>query len=72
MDMREFFVSAFNTLVRNVDRPIKIIISIVAFLLSFWFLSKSLRKKNDKMPLAWGWFVLCLLCAFIGVVYIIW
>ena len=28
------------------------------------------RKKNDKVPIAWGWMILCVLCILLSILYL--
>lgn len=69
VDMKQIFISVFNILVRNVNPGLKVILSFCFFGLSAYFLVLSIRKKNDKNPIAWGWLILCLVCMSLGVVY---
>lgn len=59
-----------DTLVRNIDYSIRIIISLAFFVFATWSLSKSIRKKNDKEPIAWGWFIGCCLTMAVSVLYV--
>lgn len=69
--MKQFFISVFNTLVRNLDWPFKVLIATCLFLLAFFSVKQSIRRKNDKAPLAWGWIVLSVISGLLAVVYII-
>lgn len=64
--MDRFFDDIVN-FIRNMNSGIKITVYIVMFLLAGVFLYLSIRRKNDKHPLAWGWLVLCVLCIAMGV-----
>lgn len=58
-----------NALVRNLHYSIRIIIALAFIALATYALIKSIRKKDDKNPLAYGWFTLCILSMILSVVY---
>lgn len=62
--------SILNTLIRNVDYKVRIIISVAFFMVSVFSLMWSVRKKNDKNPIAWGWMILCVLSLCLSFLYI--
>ncbi len=64
------FNDIFNTLVRNVDYSVRIIISFVCFALAIICLILSIRKKNDARPLSLGWFILTFILIAISSVYL--
>lgn len=64
------FNDIFNTLVRNVDYSVRLIISFVCFVLAIFCLILSIRKKNDARPLSVGWFLLTFVLIAISGVYI--
>lgn len=68
--MAGFFNTIINTLVRNVDYNIRIIICFAFFFLATMSLIWSIRKKNDAHPIAWGCFIVCLLSMALAVVYV--
>ena len=49
-----FFNDVLNTLVRNLDMKVRIIISFIFAFLAIYCLVFSIRKKNDKAPLSLG------------------
>lgn len=63
------FNTIINTLVRNVDYAWRVVIALAFLFLAFFSLVKSIRRKNDSNPLAYGWFVLCLLSMALSMVY---
>ena len=69
--MKEFFVSLFNNLVRDVSPTVRIIVVVVAFLLAILSVYWCIRKKNDSHPIAWGWVVLCIVSLAVAVTYIV-
>ena len=71
MGMKEFFVSVLNACVRNLQWGWRITICVACFCAALLFLKLSFRKKDDKHPLALGWFLLCLLSLFIAIVYVV-
>lgn len=64
------FNDIFNTLVRNVDYSVRVIISFVCFVLAILCLMLSIRKKNDAKPLSLGWFILTFILIAISSVYL--
>ena len=69
--MVDFFNTIFNTLVRDLNPTVKIILVAVFFMLAVMSLYFSIRKKNDSNPIAWGWVILSIVFAAIAIVYII-
>ena len=69
--MKEFFISLFNTLVRDVSPTVRIIVSVAFFILAILCIYWSFRKKNDDHPIAWGWIVLCIISLAISVTYVV-
>ena len=67
--MKQFFITVFNTLVRDLSPALKATLAVVFYLLAVMALYLSIRKKNDKHPIAWGWMVLCIVSVAIAVVY---
>lgn len=63
------FNTIFNTLVRDVDPTVKIILCCAFLFLAVLSFMWSIRKKNDKYPIAWGWMVLSILSACLAIVY---
>ena len=68
--MKNLLNTILNTLVRNLDYKVRIIISVVFFVLAVFSLLWSIRKKNDKHPIAWGWMILCVLSLFLSFIYV--
>ena len=64
------FNDIFNTLVRNVDYTVRIIISFVLFVGAIFCLILRIRKKNDAKPISWGWFVLTFILIALSSVYL--
>ena len=64
------FNDIFNTLVRNVDYTVRIIISFVLFVGAIFCLILSIRKKIDAKPISWGWFVLTFILIALSSVYL--
>lgn len=65
-----FFNTIIDTLIRNVHFSVRAIISLAFFALAAYSIMKSIKKKDDKHPIAWGWFILCFISMFLGVVYV--
>ena len=68
--MLAFFNTVLDTLIRNLAYPIRATISFVLLGLAAFCLIKSIRKKNDTNPIAWGWFILCFLSMLLAVLYL--
>lgn len=68
--MVAFFNTVLDTLIRNVAYPIRAIICLAFLGLAAFCLIKSIRKKNDVHPIAWGWFILCFFSMLLAVLYI--
>ena len=68
--MLSIFNTVLDTLVRNVHYSVRIIICLAFFGLAAYFLMRSIRPKNHKQPIAWGWFTLCLFCMALSVLYV--
>ena len=68
--MLAIFNTILDTLVRNVHYSIRCLISLAFFALCTFALMKSIRKKDDKHPIAWGWFILCFISMFLAVIYV--
>ena len=68
--MLSIFNTIINTLVRDISYPVRCIIAAVFFLLAVLTLIWSIRKKNDKYPIAWGWMILSVISLALTVVYI--
>lgn len=68
--MQAFFNNIFNTLIRNLNWEVRILISFIMFCVAIVSLILSIRKKNDAAPLSIGWFILSMLSILIGVLYI--
>ena len=69
--MKEFFISLFNTLVRDISPTVRIIVSSAFFILAILCVYWSIRRKNDAHPIAWGWIVLCIISLAISVTYVV-
>ena len=68
-----FINNIVNTLIRNLDMPVRIIISaifIVVAFTSFYFSFKSDVPK-DKPHLKLGWFILCIISMILSVLYLV-
>ena len=68
-----FINNIVNTLIRNLDMSVRIIISaifIVLAFLSFYFSFRSGAVK-DKPRLRLGWFALCIVSMIISVLYLV-
>ena len=68
--MLTIFNTIFDVLIRNVHYSVRVIISLAFFALAAFCLMKSIRKKNDVHPIAWGWFILCFICMLLAVLYV--
>ena len=66
-----FFQTIFDNCVRLVPWGWRITIACVLFGICLLCLKLSFRKKNDKHPIAVGFFVLCVLALFLAVVYLV-
>lgn len=67
-----FINNIVNTLIRNLDMPIRVIIS--AVFIAVAFLSFCLMFKNvpkDKPGLKYGWLILCLFSMAMSVCYLV-
>lgn len=68
--MLAFINTILNTLIRNVNYTIRVMIAFGLFFFSVLCLLWSIRKKNDKYPIAWGWFILCVISMFLSSIYL--
>lgn len=68
--MGKFFNNIINTLVRDLDYNVRVLIGLAFIIVATIALYKSIRKKNDLHPIAIGWMVLFLVCTFLGIIYI--
>ncbi len=69
--MSNFFNTIINTLIRNLSYGVRVTISAGLFVVALISLKLSIKKKNDTHPIAWGWMILCLISAFLSVIYLV-
>ncbi len=67
--MANIFNSIINTMIRNLDMKVRIIIGFCLFIFAIFSLKKSIRKKNDKAPIAWGWMIFFVLSTILSILY---
>lgn len=68
--MLSIFNTILNTLIRNVPYGLRIVISLLLFLLAILSIIWAIKPKDDKHPIAWGWLVLCFISMGMSIVYI--
>lgn len=68
--LQAFFNNILNFMIRDLSLGVRITISILLFLASLYFLSWSIKKKNDYKPFAWGWLILFVITVFLSIVYV--
>jgi len=69
--MKEFFMSILDVCVRNLQWGLRITIAVILFCVALFSFKLSFRKKNEKHPLAIGWFSLCIVSLFVAIVYLV-
>ena len=70
----DFFNTVINTIFRNVPDAVKIVIIVLALMLTFWFLARTLRlgkQGGDKRPFHIGYFLTSMLFLTIAILYIV-
>ncbi|MBR4124034.1 MAG: hypothetical protein IKR12_00510 [Clostridia bacterium] len=68
--MKKFFNTVLNTLIRDLPYGLRVGIAAAFLFVAVFSLYKSLRKKNDIHPIAWGWMILFVLSLFMTIVYL--
>ena len=66
-----FIMSIIDVCVRSLSYGLRLIIAVALFGTAVFCFKLSFRKKNDKNPIAWGYYILCLLLVFVAIVYIV-
>ena len=67
--MLAFFNNVLDTLIRGLDKPVRITITIVIFCLAVLSFRKCLRPKNESSPISLGYLFLSIFLLFIAGLY---
>lgn len=66
-----FLISLIDACVRSLSYGMRAFVAAILFCVAVLSFKLCFRKKNDKHPIAWGYYVLCLLSVFVAIVYLV-